>query len=67
MRRTAINPFFSVANVRKLQPVVMERVDQMMKRMDEFKHSGEVLNISWMFAAYTNGKELQMLHAMDGF
>lgn len=63
VRRTAINPFFSVANVRKLQPVVMERVDQMMKRMDEFKHSGEVLNISWMFAAYTNDVLMQYAFA----
>jgi hypothetical protein len=56
IRRAALNPFFSTQNVRKLQPVVQERVTAMLKRIEDFRASGEVLNASWLYAAYTNGK-----------
>lgn len=61
IRRSALNPFFSMSNVRKLQPEIQERVDVMMRRIGEFRDSGEVLNASWLYAAYTNGKNLLFL------
>lgn len=63
-RRAALNPFFSLQNVRKLQPVIEERVTTMMKRIRDFNksehvdfnESKHVLNISWLNAAFTSGK-----------
>ncbi|KAK7754816.1 hypothetical protein SLS62_003130 [Diatrype stigma] len=43
-----------MANVRRLQPVIQERLGVMMKRMGEFRDSGEVLNASCMFSALGN-------------
>lgn len=56
VRRAALNPFFSTQNVRKLQPVIRERVEMMLKRIEDFRKSGEVLNASWLYAAFTNGR-----------
>jgi hypothetical protein len=55
-RRAALNPFFSQQNVRKLQPVIQERVSTMLERIRDFKESEEVLNVSWLYAAFTSGK-----------
>jgi cytochrome P450 len=55
-RRAALNPFFSLQNVRKLQPVIEERVTTMMKRLRDFNESGQALHISWLTAAFTSGK-----------
>lgn len=55
-RRAALNPFFSLQNVRKLQPVIQERVSTMLERIRDFKESEAVLNISWLDAAFTSGK-----------
>ncbi|KAH8594870.1 cytochrome P450 [Bisporella sp. PMI_857] len=54
LRRAALAPFFSMASVRRLQPVLQERVDVLMQRLKGFKDTGEVLMASWMFAAFTN-------------
>lgn len=56
LRRAALNPFFSIQSVRRLQPVIQERVDTLMIRMRDFQRSEEVLMASWMFAAFTNGR-----------
>ncbi|KAF2728852.1 cytochrome P450 [Polyplosphaeria fusca] len=53
-RRSALNPYFSMANVRRLVPVIQERLGVMMERMSEFKKTGEVLNVSCMFSALGN-------------
>ena len=55
-RRAALLPFFSMASVRKLQPVIQERVNVLLDRLKGFKNTGEVLNASCMFAALTNGQ-----------
>lgn len=57
MRRSALNPYFSMASVTRLQPVIQERLDVMLKRMNEFKNTGDVLNMSYMFSALGNGKK----------
>ena len=45
-----------MVNVRRLQPVIQERLGVMMRRMNEFMDTGEVLNVSCMFSALGNGK-----------
>jgi len=54
MRRAALSPFFSMASVRRLQPVIQERVDVLLERLKGFRDTGEVLMASWAFAAFTN-------------
>jgi cytochrome P450 len=56
MRRAALSPYFSMASVRRLQPVIQERVDLLLKRLKELRDSGKVLMASWAFAAFTNGE-----------
>jgi hypothetical protein len=46
-----------MANVRRLQPVIQERLGVLMERMNEFKDMDEVLNASCMFSALGNGKK----------
>ena len=55
-RRAALLPYFSMGSVRKLQPVIQERVIVLLDRLKGFKDTGEVLNASCMFAAFTNGQ-----------
>ncbi|KAI0889003.1 cytochrome P450 [Annulohypoxylon maeteangense] len=43
-----------MVNVRKLQPVIQERLGVMMKRMNELRDTGEILNASCMFSALGN-------------
>ncbi|CAI6331170.1 unnamed protein product [Periconia digitata] len=53
-RRAALLPFFSKASVRRLQPVITERVEVLLSRAKEFRGTGRVLNASCMFSALTN-------------
>ncbi|KAF2013468.1 cytochrome P450 [Aaosphaeria arxii CBS 175.79] len=53
-RRSALNPYFSMANVRRLQPVIQERLRVMLRRMGEFKDTDHVLNVSCLFSALGN-------------
>jgi hypothetical protein len=70
MRRAALSPYFSMASVRRLQPVIQERIDVLLERLRGFreggsgseKNAGEVLMASWAFAALTNG-ELSAPHS----
>lgn len=55
IRRSALNPFFSMTSVRRLQPLIQEKVDILLKRLREFQESGEHVNIAHAFSAYTNG------------
>lgn len=55
-RRAALNRFFSMVSVRRLQPVVKERVQRLIERFRGFKETdGEVKKIDYAFAAFTNG------------
>jgi cytochrome P450 len=56
MRRAALNPFFSIASVRRLQPMIEERIDALLGRFEEFKAEGEVMTVSLAYAALTNGE-----------
>ncbi|KAH8746125.1 cytochrome P450 [Hyaloscypha sp. PMI_1271] len=48
-RRSALNPFFSKASIRKLQPLIDSKVDQFLERIDELQNPVN-LNILLMFA-----------------
>lgn len=50
-----MNPFFSMASVRRLQPLIQERVDTLLDRINGFGVSGDVLNFSWAYTALANG------------
>ena len=52
-RRAALNNFFSMSSVRRLQPLLEERVHQLVKRL---RTSSEVITLSLAYAAFTNGK-----------
>ncbi|KFY05415.1 hypothetical protein O988_00004 [Pseudogymnoascus sp. VKM F-3808] len=62
-RRAALNPFLSLQNVRKLQPVIQERVSTMLERIRDFKESEEILNVSWLNAALTSDVVMQYAFA----
>jgi cytochrome P450 len=54
-RRAALNPYFSKAKVRSLQPRIEEALDKLMGRFDGFQQSGEPMTVSLAYAALTNG------------
>ena len=55
-RRTAVSRYFSTASVRKLQPVVDERVRRLIERIRGFKDAdGKILKVNHLFTAFTNG------------
>ncbi|OJJ83618.1 cytochrome P450 [Aspergillus glaucus CBS 516.65] len=53
IRRSALNPSFSTAQVRKLEPLIQGRVDSVMKRVRQFKADGSVLPLDVMFGAFS--------------
>ena len=58
-KRAVLNRLFSMASVRKLQPVVEERVRLLIERIRGFKNADEkVLKVNWLFSAFTNGTSL---------
>ncbi|CAJ2507651.1 Uu.00g088370.m01.CDS01 [Anthostomella pinea] len=55
VRRAAMNPFFSMSAVRKLQPVIEERVDALLERFKQHSRSSdEPLDLMYPYSAYTN-------------
>lgn len=54
VRRAAVAPFFSTQSVRRLQPVVEERVDALLERLKGVQ--GGVVDLMYPFSAFTNGK-----------
>ena len=48
-----------MASVRRLQPVIQDRVDVLGRRLEEFRDNGEVVMASWAFAAFTNGELIE--------
>ncbi|RHZ57051.1 hypothetical protein CDV55_101664 [Aspergillus turcosus] len=52
-RRAALNPFFSKAQVKRLQSVIQERVDAFLHRLHLFQNSGAVVRLDRAFAAYS--------------
>lgn len=58
MRRQALNPFFSMAAVRRLQPIVDDVVDTFLKRFVEFQKNESPMVVNLAMAAFTNGKSI---------
>ncbi len=56
LRRSALNPFFSKASVRSLQPLLDSKMDQFIERFKDFQQTGDVMVLNHAFAAFTNGK-----------
>lgn len=52
-RRGAMASFFSTANVAKLEPKVMARVQKLLDRIAEFRQAGKVIDISNAFRCYS--------------
>ncbi|KAF2182877.1 cytochrome P450 [Zopfia rhizophila CBS 207.26] len=59
-RRTALNSFFSMQNVRKLLPVVEERVNVLVQRLKASGDRGEIVSIEYAFSAFTNASDVVM-------
>ena len=55
-RRAALNRFFSLASIRRLQPLLDEYVDRLLNRIHEAKTSRKFIPLEYAFAAFTNGK-----------
>lgn len=51
-RRAAVAPFFSTQSVRRLQPVLEERVDALLRRLQGTRG---VVDLMYPFSAFTNG------------
>ncbi|KAF2109560.1 cytochrome P450 [Lophiotrema nucula] len=58
-RRGAINPFFSMQNVRKLLPVVEERVGALISRLVASGEQGELVSMEYAFSAFSNDVVMQ--------
>ena len=55
IRRAAVNPFFSKGAVRRLQPIIDERINALLDRFRQFQVSGAPITLNYAFSAYTNG------------
>ena len=65
-RRAAVNRYFSMASVRKLQPVLDERVRRLIKRIRGFKDAdGKMLKFNHLFTAFTNGMLRSFIFAWE--
>lgn len=56
LRRAALNPFFSSASVRKLQPVLDKIINRMMEKFRDYQNSGDVMIVNQAMAAFANGR-----------
>jgi hypothetical protein len=57
VRRAAVAPFFSTQSVRRLQPVIEERVDAL---LDRLRGTRGVVDLMYPFSAFTNGEFLNL-------
>ena len=53
-RRAAFSPYFSKANIRRLEPVIMETLDNLLHRLDASAKSGRVMPLSRAYQALTS-------------
>ncbi|MAD85597.1 MAG: hypothetical protein CL912_21765 [Deltaproteobacteria bacterium] len=54
LRRSAISPFFSKTNVRKLEPVIQGNVDKLMRRLERLEGTRKPVNLNVVFGAFTS-------------
>lgn len=55
-RRAALSPFFSAQNTRRLLPLVQERVEVLVAKLEELKDTGKIVNLLHAYAAFSNGQ-----------
>ncbi|KAI3329026.1 putative P450 monooxygenase [Xylariaceae sp. AK1471] len=53
IRRNAIEPWFSKQTVRRLEPTLHKLVDRLMEHVSQAKDNGSVLNMTYVFTAFT--------------
>lgn len=53
-----MNPFFSTASVRRLQPMIDERVQTFLGRLNELRGSGKVFKLPVVVNAFSNGQSV---------
>ncbi|KAH8665831.1 cytochrome P450 [Tricladium varicosporioides] len=53
-RRAALAPFFSGTGIRKLVPLIEERISTMISRLTSFKDTGAPVNLLHAFSAFSN-------------
>ncbi|KAL2794563.1 cytochrome P450 [Aspergillus keveii] len=51
--RSQINPFFSMARIRELEPTLKALVDKLCGRLEELKGTGQPINIEYPLTCYT--------------
>ncbi|CAE7185156.1 hypothetical protein P3342_008311 [Pyrenophora teres f. teres] len=56
-RRAVINPFFSVASVRKLEPVIRQHTEKVLSRLEQA--SGKPFEMNLLFKAYASDTVVQ--------
>ncbi|KAM5343621.1 hypothetical protein ACJ41O_012158 [Fusarium nematophilum] len=55
MRRNSINGFFSIASIRRVEPIITEKLEKMLARWhQETGPNGKVLHMHTVFKAYTS-------------
>ncbi len=55
-RRAPLNPFFSTQSVRRLQPMIEDRVHVFLERMRGLRATGKLMNVAVVTSAFSNGK-----------
>jgi hypothetical protein len=55
-RRALMNPFFSMVSVRKLPPIIEERVQTFLGRLNQWKSTSEVIRMPVVVNAFSNGQ-----------
>jgi hypothetical protein len=53
LRRAALNPYFSKQSVRKLEPMIAQKIEKLCRRLHQARETGEVLNLRHAYAALT--------------
>jgi hypothetical protein len=53
LRRAALNPYFSKQSVRKLEPMIAEKIEKLCRRLHQAWETGEVINLRYAYAALT--------------
>jgi cytochrome P450 len=53
-RRSALNPLFSQTSLRKLEPLIQDKIDRLVSVLGRYQQTGEVLPMRAAFAAMTS-------------
>lgn len=64
-RRGALAPFFSKESSRRLLPLIQERIDTMVRRLEEMRDTGKVTNLLHVLSAFSNGMLLPDLQDLS--